>query len=34
MALGDRVPVEAVGQVQFKGKGAAVPVFTVRAQAQ
>ena len=33
-ALGARVPVEALGEVQFKGKGAAVPVFAVRAQAQ
>ncbi len=33
-ALGDRVPVEAMGCVQFKGKGAAVAVFAVSAQAQ
>ena len=33
-ALGDRVPVEAMGYVQFKGKGAAVSVFAVSAQAQ
>jgi class 3 adenylate cyclase len=32
--LGDRVPVEPLGEVQFKGKAAAVPVFAVRAQAQ
>jgi hypothetical protein len=24
-----RVPVSAIGEVQFKGKGAAVPVFAV-----
>ena len=34
LALGDRVPVEAVGEVQFKGKGAAVSVFAVKAQGQ
>jgi adenylate cyclase len=28
-ALGDRVPVEALGEVQFKGKAAAAPVFAV-----
>ena len=28
-ALGDRVPVEALGQVPFKGKAAAVEVFSV-----
>ena len=33
-ALGLRVPVEAMGEVQFKGKGAAVSVFAVCAQAQ
>ena len=33
-ALGDRVPLEGLGEVQFKGKGAAVPVFAVKAQAQ
>ena len=33
-ALGERVPVESVGEVQFKGKGAAVPVFAVKAQGQ
>ncbi len=33
-ALGARVPVEPLGEVQFKGKGAAVPVFAVRPQAQ
>ena len=33
-ALGDRVPLDVLGEVQFKGKGAAVPVFAVRAQAQ
>ncbi len=29
VALGDRVPVEALGERQFKGKGAAVAVFAV-----
>ena len=33
-ALGDRVPLEALGEVLFKGKAAAVPVFAVKAQAQ
>jgi class 3 adenylate cyclase len=33
-ALGDRVPVDALGEIQFKGKGSAVPVFAVTAQAQ
>ena len=33
-ALGDRVPVESLGAVQFKGKSAAAPVFAVKAQAQ
>ncbi len=33
-ALGDRVPTEQLGEVQFKGKGAVVPVFAVKAQAQ
>ena len=28
-ALVDRVPVSAIGEVQFKGKGAEVPVFAV-----
>ena len=34
VAFGDRVPVEAMGERQFKGKGAAVAVFAVSAQAQ
>ena len=34
LVLGDRVPVEAVGEVQFRGKAAAVPVFAVKAQGQ
>ena len=29
VALGDRVPMEALGERQFKGKGAAVAVFAV-----
>ena len=33
-ALGDRVPLEALGEVLFKGKASAVPVFAVKAQAQ
>ena len=33
-AQGDRVPVEALGEVQFKGKGAVAAVFAVKAQAQ
>ncbi len=33
-ALGDRVPVEAMGEVQFQGKAQTVPVFAVKAQAQ
>ena len=33
-ALGERVPSEAMGAVQFKGKSAAVPVFAVKAQGQ
>ena len=34
LVLGDRVPVEAVGEVQFRGKAAAVPVFAVKALGQ
>jgi len=30
IALADRVPTEAIGEVQFKGKAAAVPVFAVK----
>ena len=33
-ALGERVPLEPMGEVRFKGKGLAVPVFAVRPQAQ
>lgn len=33
-ALGDMVDLEPLGQVAFKGKAAAVPVFAVKAQAQ
>ena len=33
-ALDARVPTQPLGEVQFKGKGAAVPVFSVTAQAQ
>ena len=33
-ALGERVPSEAMGAVQFKGKSVAVPVFAVKAQGQ
>ena len=33
-ALGDRVPLDALGDVLFKGKAAAVPVFAVKAPAQ
>ena len=33
-ANGDRVVMEALGEVQFKGKTSAVPVFAVKAQAQ
>jgi class 3 adenylate cyclase len=33
-ALDARVPTQSLGEVQFKGKGAAVPVFSVTAQAQ
>ena len=33
-ALGDRVRLEPLGEVQFKGKAAAVPVFAVKAQKQ
>jgi class 3 adenylate cyclase len=33
-ALDARVPTQPLGEVQFKGKGAAVPVFSVMAQAQ
>ena len=33
-ALGDRVALEPLGDVLFKGKGSAVPVFAVKAQAQ
>jgi class 3 adenylate cyclase len=31
-ALGDRLQLEPLGEVQFKGKAAAVPVFAVKAQ--
>jgi class 3 adenylate cyclase len=31
-ALGDRLRLEPLGEVQFKGKAAAVPVFAVTAQ--
>jgi class 3 adenylate cyclase len=31
-ALADRVPLEPMGEVQFKGKAEAVPVFAVKAQ--
>jgi adenylate cyclase len=31
-ALGDRMRLEPLGEVQFKGKAAAVPVFAVKAQ--
>lgn len=34
VALEDRVPLDALGDVLFKGKAAAVPVFAVKAQAQ
>jgi class 3 adenylate cyclase len=30
-ALGDRVRLESLGEVQFKGKAAAVPVFALKA---
>lgn len=33
-ALGDRVPLDSLGDVLFKGKALAVPVFAVKAQAQ
>lgn len=33
-ALGDRVPLDALGEVMFKGKSVAVPVYAVKAQAQ
>jgi class 3 adenylate cyclase len=33
-ALGDRVRLETLGEVRFKGKAAAVPVFAVKVQAQ
>ncbi|MCY7308018.1 MAG: response regulator [Rhodoferax sp.] len=33
-ALVERVPCEYIGEVQFKGKGTAVAVFAVKAQAQ
>ncbi len=33
-ALGDRVQLERLGEVQFKGKAATVPVFSVKAQTQ
>ena len=33
-ALGERVPVEAIGEVRFKGKAQPVAVFAVRPQAQ
>jgi class 3 adenylate cyclase/CheY-like chemotaxis protein len=33
-ALGDRVRLEPLGEVQFKGKAAAVPVFAVKTQMQ
>ena len=32
--VGDEVPLEPLGAVQFKGKGVAVEVFAVRAEAQ
>ena len=32
-ALADRVPTEPLGEVQFKGKAAAVPVFAVKMKA-
>ena len=31
-ALGERVPVDAIGEVQFRGKAQPVPVFAVRPQ--
>ena len=33
-SLGDRVPVKALGEVQFKGKGAVMAALAVKAQAQ
>jgi class 3 adenylate cyclase len=33
-AVGERVPLEAMGEVQFKGKASAVPVFAVAGRAQ
>ncbi len=33
-AVGERVPLEPMGEVQFKGKGAEVPVFAVKAPPQ
>ena len=33
-ALGDRLPLEPLGEVQFKGKAAAVPVFALNEQTQ
>jgi adenylate cyclase len=33
-ALGERVPLEALGAVQFKGKATALEVFAVKGQAQ
>jgi adenylate cyclase len=33
-ALGDRVPLVPLGEVQFKGKAAAVPVFAVKERVQ
>jgi len=32
-ALADRAPTEPLGEVQFKGKAAAVPVFAVKVKA-
>ena len=33
-AVGDRLPLEPLGEVQFKGKAAAVPVFALNEQTQ
>jgi len=33
-AVGERIPMEALGEVLFKGKSAAVPVFALDAPAQ
>ncbi len=33
-ALGDKVPLDTLGEVMFKGKSVAVPVYAVKAQAQ